>query len=257
MNTDQASMPVEEVEDIKDDEAGNNDDMEEYTGASMDIEGQDAEVNMDSDATAVEDVPLKSEAVVESFDEDQKHEDAKEEGQITTATDAEDEREEGELPDEPEQQSDSSPLDIGEQAGDAFRAASPSGAAAKSDADMSEEIVEGDGTAELAEVEPDQSPLAQSGGADASPSRTTDASPVREPSPSNPAIAGASSEQQNPGTAAENVGRTINLTERAIQNRTNRQNRLVRTSTPQPSSSRGRSRETGRGRGRSRRGGQP
>ncbi|EMS63301.1 Nuclear-pore anchor [Triticum urartu] len=257
MNTDQASMPVEEVEDIKDDEAGNNDDMEEYTGASMDIEGQDAEVNMDSDATAVEDVPLKSEAVVESFDEDQKLEDAKEEGQITTATDAEDEREEGELPDEPEQQSDSSPLDIGEQAGDAFRAASPSGAAAKSDADMSEEIVEGDGTAELAEVEPDQSPLAQSGGADASPSRTTDASPVREPSPSNPAIAGASSEQQNPGTAAESVGRTINLTERAIQNRTNRQNRLVRTSTPQPSSSRGRSRETGRGRGRSRRGGQP
>ncbi|KAE8812824.1 Nuclear-pore anchor [Hordeum vulgare] len=251
MGTDQGSLPVEEVEDIRDDEVGNNDDMEEHTGASMDIEGQDAEVNMDSDAAAVEDAPLKSEAVVESFDEDQKLEDAKEEGQITTATtDAEDEREEGELPDEPEQQSDSSPLDIGEQAGDAFRAASPGGPAAKSDADMSEEIVEGDGTAERAEVEPDQSPvIAQSGGADASPSRTTDASPAREPSPSNPAHAGASSEQQNPSTGAETVGRTINL-------RTSRPTRLVRTTT-QPS--RARSRDAGgRGplRGRSRRGGQ-
>uniref|UniRef100_A0ACD5Z3M5 Uncharacterized protein n=1 Tax=Avena sativa TaxID=4498 RepID=A0ACD5Z3M5_AVESA len=271
MDADQASMPIEEVEDVRDDEVGNNDDMEEHAGASMDVEGQDSEVNIDSDATAVEDVPVKSEPVVESFDDDQKLEDVNEEGQITTATDVEDEREEGELPEESEQHSDSTTLEIGEQAGDAFKAASPGVPTAKGDTDMSEEIGEGDGTSERVAAEPDQSPLlAQSGGADASPSRTADVSPAREPSPSNAAQAGtspeqqnpgaqsgASSEQQNPGTAAESGGRTINLQERAMQNRRDRQARLQRPTTSQPTRPPVRQ-ELARGqRARTRRGGQP
>ncbi|MCH1922371.1 hypothetical protein L9G15_23480, partial [Shewanella sp. A3A] len=59
---------------------------------------------------------------------------------------------------------------------------------------MPEETGEGDGT-----MESDQSPVPQSGGADASPSQMADASPspAREPSP-NPVQAGAPPEQQNP-----------------------------------------------------------
>jgi hypothetical protein len=39
--------------------------MEEQTGASVDIKSQDTEVDVDNNATDVEDVPVKSEAVVE------------------------------------------------------------------------------------------------------------------------------------------------------------------------------------------------
>uniref|UniRef100_A0A0D3FAB9 Uncharacterized protein n=1 Tax=Oryza barthii TaxID=65489 RepID=A0A0D3FAB9_9ORYZ len=254
MDTDQSSLPVEEVEETREDDLGDKDDMETHIDASMDIQGQDAETGIDNDATTVEDVPVKSEAVMESLEEDLKTEDGKEEGQFTATTDVEDEREEGELPDEPEQPDSTPPvLDVGEQAGDSFRAASPAGPTEKSDVDMPEETGEGDGT-----IESDQSPVPQSGGADASPSQMADASPspAREPSPNpvqagappeqqnptppNPVQAGASSEQQNPATAAEGVEtrstRTINLTERARQNR---QARILRSATQQNARGRG------------------
>uniref|UniRef100_A0A0D3FAB8 Uncharacterized protein n=1 Tax=Oryza barthii TaxID=65489 RepID=A0A0D3FAB8_9ORYZ len=227
MDTDQSSLPVEEVEETREDDLGDKDDMETHIDASMDIQGQDAETGIDNDATTVEDVPVKSEAVMESLEEDLKTEDGKEEGQFTATTDVEDEREEGELPDEPEQPDSTPPvLDVGEQAGDSFRAASPAGPTEKSDVDMPEETGEGDGT-----IESDQSPVPQSGGADASPSQMADASPspAREPSP-NP----------NPATAAEGVEtrstRTINLTERARQNR---QARILRSATQQNARGRG------------------
>uniref|UniRef100_A0A0E0HLE4 Uncharacterized protein n=1 Tax=Oryza nivara TaxID=4536 RepID=A0A0E0HLE4_ORYNI len=227
MDTDQSSLPVEEVEETREDDLGDKDDMETHMDASMDIQGQDAETGIDNDATTVEDVPVKSEAVMESLEEDLKTEDGKEEGQFTATTDVEDEREEGELPDEPEQPDSTPPvLDVGEQAGDSFRAASPAGPTEKSDVDMPEETGEGDGT-----MESDQSPVPQSGGADASPSQMADASPspAREPSP-NP----------NPATAAEGVEtrstRTINLTERARQNR---QARILRSATQQNARGRG------------------
>lgn len=254
MDTDQSSLPVEEVEETREDDLGDKDDMETHMDASLDIQGQDAETGIDNDATTVEDVPVKSEAVMESLEEDLKTEDGKEEGQFTATTDVEDEREEGELPDEPEQPDSTPPvLDVGEQAGDSFRAASPAGPTEKSDVDMPEETGEGDGT-----MESDQSPVPQSGGADASPSQMADASPspAREPSPNpvqagappeqqnptppNPVQAGASSEQQNPATAAEGVEtrstRTINLTERARQNR---QARILRSATQQNARGRG------------------
>ncbi|CAM0944242.1 unnamed protein product [Alopecurus aequalis] len=227
MDMDQTSMQTEEVEEMRDDNVSRNDDMEENTGASEDIKSQDTEVNIDNSATDMEDELVKSEAVVELFDEDQKLQGGKEEGQIATATDGEDEREEGELPDEPEQQSDSSPLNI--------------------DADMPEETGEGEATAERTVAEPDQSPLSQSGGAEASPIR----SPAREPSPSNPAQAGASSEQQNPGTVAETgvKGRMVSFT-KALQTR---QAKFGGTAPP-PSTSRARRQQPPRG-GRNTRGG--
>uniref|UniRef100_A0A0D9YY24 Uncharacterized protein n=1 Tax=Oryza glumipatula TaxID=40148 RepID=A0A0D9YY24_9ORYZ len=118
MDTDQSSLPVEEVEETREDDLGDKDDMETHIDASMDIQGQDAETGIDNDATTVEDVPVKSEAVMESLEEDLKTEDGKEEGQFTATTDVEDEREEGELPDEPEQPDSTPPvLDVGEQAG--------------------------------------------------------------------------------------------------------------------------------------------
>ncbi|KAG8072348.1 hypothetical protein GUJ93_ZPchr0006g42371 [Zizania palustris] len=259
MDTDQGSLPNEEVEETREDDVGDKDDMEAHIDASMDIQGQDAETGIDNDATAVEeDVPVKSEAVVDSFEVDLKAEDVKEEGQLTTTTDVEDEREEGELPDEQEQPDSCPPaLDVGEQAGDAFMVASPVGLTEKSDIDMPEETRQGDGTVERAMVEPDQSPLPQSGGADASPSQTADVSPAREPSPSQ-VQAGAPSEQQNPTTAAESAEtrtRTINLTERARQNR---QTRILRTGAQQIARGRGQPslgrRDAGRGRGRGGRG---
>ena len=128
--------------------------------------------------------------------------------------------------------------------------------------------IEGDTTADHAAVEPDQSPVAHSGAADASPSRTADASPAREPSlntvqagassrpqntsttttearePSpNPAQAVASSEQRNTSTvteAAETRSRTINLTERARQNR---QARFQQRAQP-PATARGRGQQS-------------
>ncbi|KAM0927210.1 hypothetical protein ACQ4PT_003280 [Festuca glaucescens] len=229
MDMDQTSIRIEEVEETRDDDVSRNDDMEEQTGASVDVKSQDTEVDVDNNAADVEDVPVKSEAVVELFDEDQKLEGGKEEGQIATATDGEDEREEGELPEESEQQSDSSPVRV--------------------DADMSEETGEGEATPERAVVEPDQSPLSQSGGANASPSR----SPAREPSPSNPSQAGASSEQQNPGAVAEtgSKGRMVSLT-RALQSR---QAKFGRIAPPPPSSGRSGGRAA-RGRKRGGSGGQ-
>ncbi|PAN08053.1 hypothetical protein PAHAL_1G383600 [Panicum hallii] len=244
--------PIEEAEATKDDDVGDKDDSGTNVDASLDTKGQDADVSIDINAVPVEDAQAKSDAVTESFDEDQKIEDSKEDAQLTTATDVDDEMEEGELPEEPEPPSETAlgetnrepTSDIGEQAGNVFRAASPGGLTEKSDVDMSE--IEGGTTADHAAVEPDQSPVAQSGAADASPSRTADASPAREPSlnpvqagassrpqntgtttearePSpNPAQAGASSEQRNTSTvteAAETRSRTINLTERARQNR--------------------------------------
>ncbi|XP_051192619.1 nuclear-pore anchor isoform X1 [Lolium perenne] len=230
MDMDQTSIRIEEVEETRDDDVSPNDDMEEQTGASVDIKSQDTEVDVDNNATDVEDVPVKSEAVVELFDEDQKLEGGKEEGQIATTTDGEDEREEGELPEESEQQSDSSPLHV--------------------DADMSEETGEGEATADRAAVEPDQSPLSQSAGVDASPSR----SPAREPSPSNPAQVGASSEQQNPGAVAETgaKGRVVNLAKKMQT----RQEKFGRISPPPPSSGRSGGRAPPRGRKRGGSGGQ-
>ncbi|KAL6912153.1 hypothetical protein ACP4OV_000958 [Aristida adscensionis] len=265
MDTDQTSLPIEEVEATKEDDIGDKDGLAAHVDASMDIKGQDPDVD-------VEDVLVKSEAVVEEGElpEDQKTEDLKDEAQHTTATDVEDEMEEGELPDEPEQPLDNTALgeahreptpDAGEQGGNDFRAASPGGLTEKSDIEMSE-IGDGDTTAERAAVEPDQSPIAQSGGTDASPSRTVAVSPARERSP-NPVQVGTSSEQRSAGTTAERRepstnptqatpseqqntssvtegvaetrSRTINLNERAQKNR---QLRIVRPQ--QPSGSRGR-----------------
>ncbi|OEL20957.1 Nuclear-pore anchor, partial [Dichanthelium oligosanthes] len=259
MDTDQASMPMEEAEATKEDDVGDKDDSGAHVDASMDI-----------NAFSIENVLAKSDALIESLDEDQKIEDSKEDAQ-TTAADVDDEMEEGELPEEPEQpletalgETNREPTtsDIGEQAGNVFRAASP--LTEKSDVDVSE--IEGDTTAEQAAVEPDQSPVAQSGAADASPSRTADASPAREPSPNpvqagassrpqnastttearepspNPAQAGASSVQRNTSTATEAAeirSRTINLSERARQNR---QTRFQRAQ--QPATARGRGQQT-------------
>ncbi|CAL5055819.1 unnamed protein product [Urochloa decumbens] len=281
MDADQASTPLEEAEATKDDDVGDKDDPGAHVDAPLDTKGQDVDVSIDANTVSIED------ASIESFDEDQKIEDSKEDTQLTTTTDVDDEMEEGELPEEPEQpletalgETNKEPtLEIGEQAGNVFRAASPGAVTEKSDVDMPE--VEGDTTAEQTAVEPDQSPVAQSGAADASPSRTAGASPAREPSPSpvqtgassrpqntsttseaserspNPAQAGASSEQRNTGTvteAAETRSRTINLTERA---RLNRQTRFQRAQ--QPATARGRGQQTQRkdaaGRGSRGRGG--
>ncbi|XP_066332482.1 nuclear-pore anchor-like isoform X2 [Miscanthus floridulus] len=230
IGTDQPSVPLVEAEATREDDVGDKDDSGD---ALMDIKGQDADVNIDTNAIPVEDehVVAKSEAVIESFDDDQKTEDSKEDAQLTTATDVDDDMEEGELPEEPEE---------------------------KSDVDMSE--IEGETTAERAALEPDQSPITQSGAADASPSKTTDASPAREPSP-NPVQAGASSRPQNTSTATEarepstnpaQAGasseqrntRTINF-ERARQNR---QARFQRSQQPagaqQPAAARGRGQQS-------------
>ncbi|AQK56637.1 nuclear-pore anchor isoform X1 [Zea mays] len=255
IDTDQAPEPMVEVEATREEDGGDKDDSGD---ASTDIKGQDADANIDANAIPLEEehVVAKSEAIIESFDDDRKTEDSKEDAQRTTATDVDDDMEEGELAEEPED---------------------------KSDVDMSE--IEGEATAERAAVEPDQSPITQPGAADASPSRTADASPAREPSPSpvqagassrpqntstatearepssNPAQAGASSEQRNTSTvveAAETRSRTINLSERARQNR---QTRFQRAQ--QPGTARGRGQQsvtlrkdaTGRGsRGRGGRG---
>ncbi|XP_062220247.1 nuclear-pore anchor-like [Phragmites australis] len=263
MDTDQASVPIEEAETTREDDVGDKDDTGAHVDASMDIKGQDTDVSIDINATPVEDVLTRSEALAESFEEDQKIEDLKEDAQLTTATDVDDEMEEGELPEEPEQPLESTalgethrePSDIGEQAGNVFRAASPGGPTEKSDFELSE-TGEGDTTAERPVVEPDQSLIAQSGGADASSSRTADLSPAREPSPNpvqvgasseqrntstvtegrepspNPSQAGASSEQRNTSTASdgsETRSRTIILSERARQNR---QARIQRAQQP-------------------------
>ncbi|CAN6246154.1 unnamed protein product [Urochloa humidicola] len=270
MDADQASTPLEEAEATKDDDVGDKDDSGAHVDASLDTKGQDADVSIDVNAVPVED------ALTESLDEDQKIEDSKEDAQLTTTTDVDDEMEEGELPEEPEHPLETalgetnreSTSEVGEQ-DSVFKVASPGGLTEKSDVDMPE--VEGDTTAERAAVEPDQSPVAQSGAADASPSRTAGASPAREPSPSpvqagateareaspNAAQAGASSEQRNTGTAteaAETRSRTINLTERARQNR---QTRFQRAQ--QPATTRGRGLPTQRkdaaGRGSRGRGG--
>lgn len=172
IDTDQASSPMVEAETTREDDVG---DKDESGDASMDNKGQDADVNIDTNAIPIENelVMAKSEAAIESFDDDQKAEDSKEDAQLTTATDVEDDMEEGELAEEPEE---------------------------KSDVDMSE--IDGETAAERAAVEPDQSPITQSGAADASPSRTAEASPAREPSP-NPVQAGATSRPQNTSTATE------------------------------------------------------
>jgi len=264
--------PMEEAEATKDDDVGDKDDSGANADASVDTKGQDADVSTDINVVPVEDAQAKSDAVIESFDEDQKIEDSKEDAQLTTATDVDDEMEEGELPEEPEPPSETAlgetnrePTSEGELAGNVFRAASPGGLTERSDVDMSE--IEGDTTADHAAVEPDQSPVAQSGAADASPSRTADASPAREPSlnpvqagassrPQNtstatearepspsPAQAGASSEQRNTSTvteAAETRSRTINLTERARQNR---QARFQQRAQP-PTTARGRGQQS-------------
>jgi nucleoprotein TPR len=264
MDTDQASTPIEEVLATKDDDMGDKDDSGAHVDASLDTKGQDADIDTN---TVPIDVLAKSDTLVESFDEDQKIEELKEDAQLTTATDVDDDMEEGELPEEPEQPLESAlgetnrepTSDIGEQAGNVFRAASPGMLTEKSDVDVSE--VEGDTMA--AAVEPDQSPVAQSGAANASPSRVADASPAREPSPnpvqagassrpqstntttearepsSSPAQAGASSEPQNTSTvteASETRSRTINLTERA---RLNRQTRFQRAQPPTTARGRG------------------
>jgi nucleoprotein TPR len=236
IDTDQAPEPMVEVEATREEDGGDKDDSGD---ASTDIKGQDADANIDANAIPLEEehVVAKSEAIIESFDDDRKTEDSKEDAQRTTATDVDDDMEEGELAEEPED---------------------------KSDVDMSE--IEGEATAERAAVEPDQSPITQPGAADASPSRTADASPAREPSPSpvqagassrpqntstatearepssNPAQAGASSEQRNTSTvveAAETRSRTINLSERARQNR---QTRFQRAQ--QPGTARGRGQQS-------------
>ncbi|XP_062222059.1 nuclear-pore anchor-like isoform X3 [Phragmites australis] len=257
MDTDQASVPIEEVEATREDDVGNKDDTGAHVDASMDIKGRDTDFSIDINAPAVEDTSAKADAVVEPFDEDQKIEDLKEETQLPTATDVEDEMEEGELPEEPEQPLDGTalgeahrgptPSDAGEQDGNDFRAASPGGLTEKSDVEMLEI---GDTTAE-----PDRSSIAQLGGTDASPSRTADVSPARERSP-NPVQVGVSSEQRststitegrepspNPAQAsasserntsnvtegAETRSRTINLSERAMKNR---QARILRSQQP-------------------------
>lgn len=273
MDTDQASTPMEESEATRDDDVGDKDDSGAHADPSLDTKGQDADVNIDIDAIPVEDVLPKSDALIESFDEDQKIEDSKEDAQLTTATDVDDEMEEGELPEESEQPLETAPgetntepisSDIGEQAGNVFRTSSAGGLAEKSDVDILE--IEGETTTEHAAVEPVQIPATQSGAADASPSRTADASPAREPSPNpvqagassrpqntttttearepspNPAPAGGSSELRNTSTvteAAETRSRTINLSERARQNR---QARFQRAQ--QPATARGRGQQS-------------
>nr|AWA45083.1 hypothetical protein SS34F19_000006 [Saccharum spontaneum] len=224
IDTDQASVPMVEAEATREDDAG---DKDESGDASMDIKGQDADVNIDTNVTPVEDEPVvaKSEAVIESFDDDQKTEDSKEDAQLTTATDVDDDIEEGELAEEPEE---------------------------KSDVDMSE--IEGETTAERAAVEPDQSPITQSGAADASPSRTADASPAREPSP-NPVQAGATSRPQNTSTATEAREPSTNPAQagasseqrntRTINFERARQNRQARfQSAQQPAAARGRGQQS-------------
>ncbi|KAL6633570.1 hypothetical protein ACP70R_026241 [Stipagrostis hirtigluma subsp. patula] len=290
METDQASVPTEEVEATREDDTGDKYGSGAHVDASVDIKGGDADVDIDTNEIAVEDVLAKSEAAVESFDEDQKTEDLKDEAQLA-ATDVEDEMEEGELQEEPEQPQDSTApgeahkeSDAGEQRGNDFRVASPGGVTEKSNVEMSE-IEDGDTTADRAAVDLDQSPIAQSGGTDASPSRTMDASPARERSPipvqvsasseqrsagtatggrepsPNPAQASASSEQRNTSNvikgAAETRPRTIHISESA---QANRQTRIRGSGSQQPASTRGRGRQSttfrkdgaGRGRGRGR-----
>ncbi|XP_066322569.1 nuclear-pore anchor-like isoform X1 [Miscanthus floridulus] len=224
IDTDQASAPMVEAEATREDDVG---DKDESGDASMDIKGQDADVNIDTNVIPVEDehVVAKSEAVIESFDDDQKTEDSKEDAQLTTATDVDDDMEEGELAEEHEE---------------------------KSDVDMSE--IEGETTAERAAVEPDQSPITQSGAADASPSRTADASPAREPSP-NPVQAGATSRPQNTSTATEAREPSTNPAQagasseqrntRTINFERARQNRQARfQSAQQPAAARGRGQQS-------------
>ncbi|KAK3159063.1 hypothetical protein QOZ80_2AG0145200 [Eleusine coracana subsp. coracana] len=206
MDTDQASVAIEETEATREDDIGDKDDTDAHVDASMHIRSQDTDVGIDNNATPVEDALVKSESAVQLYDENQKIDDLKDEAQLTTATDVDDEMEEGELPEEPEQpleitaleEAQREPSDIGEQAGSVFSVASPGEPTEKNELDMSD-IGESDTATERAAVESDQSPIAPTGGADASPSRTTDASPVREPSP-NLAQTGASSEQQNTST---------------------------------------------------------
>ncbi|CAD6249540.1 unnamed protein product [Miscanthus lutarioriparius] len=224
IDTDQASAPMVEAEATREDDVG---DKDESGDASMDIKGQDADVNIDTNVIPVEDehVVAKSEAVIESFDDDQKTEDSKEDAQLTTATDVDDDMEEGELGEEHEE---------------------------KSDVDMSE--IEGETTAERAAVEPDQSPITQSGAADASPSRTADASPAREPSP-NPVQDGATSRPQNTSTATEAREPSTNPAQagasseqrntRTINFERARQNRQARfQSAQQPAAARGRGQQS-------------
>ncbi|TVU28462.1 hypothetical protein EJB05_19979 [Eragrostis curvula] len=284
MDTDQASVPIEEAEPTREDDTV--DDTEAHVDASMQIKSQDTDVNIDINATPLEDALAKSEAAVQSFDEDQKIDDLKEEAQLTT-TDVDDEMEEGELPEEPEQplgttaleEAQREPSDIGEQAGNAFSVASPGGPTEKSDLDMSD-TGEADSSAERAAGEPDQSPIAPSGGADASPIRTRDASPAREPSP-NPGQTSASSEQRNTSTTTggrepspnraqaggsseqhstvadgdESRPRIINVNQRATLNRQARMQRLQQPSRGRGQQSPQRRGATGRGsRGRGGRG---
>jgi nucleoprotein TPR len=255
MDTDQASAPIEEAEASKEDDIGDEDDRDSHADVSIHIKSHDTDVDTDNNATPVEDALAKSEAAVQLFDENEKFDDLKDEAQLTTATDVDDEIEEGELPEEPEQALEiialgahRQPSDTGEQAGNVFSAASPGEPTEKNDSDMSE-IGGGDTTTERAAAESDQFLIAPSGGADASPSRTTDGSPVREPSPNpaqsipNTAQSSASGEQQNTstvtggrepspiraqaaGSSEQQSSRTINLNQRAI---VNRQARIQRT----------------------------
>ena len=229
IGTDQSSVPLLEAEATREEDVGDKDDSGD---ASMDIKGQDADVNIDTNAITIEDehVVAKSEAVIESFDDDQKTEDSKEDAQLTTATDVDDDMEEGELPEEPEE---------------------------KSDVDMSE--IEGETTAERAAVEPDQSPITQSGVADASPSRNADASPAREPSP-NPVQAGATSRPQNTSTTTEarepstnpvQAGASEQRNTRTINFERARQNRQARFQRPQQPAAGAQQPAAARGRGQS------
>jgi nucleoprotein TPR len=261
MDTDRATEPIEEVEATKEDDVGDKDGRDTHVDASVHMKSQDTDADIDYNATPMEDALAKSEAAVQLFDENLKIDDLKDEVQLTTETDVDDEMEEGELPEEPEQALETTaleahrePSDTGEQAGNVFSGASLGEPVEKNDLDISE-IGEGDTTAKRAAVESDQNPITPSGGTDASPSRTTDvyAPLVREPSP-NPAQTSASLEQQSTSTVtggrepspnqtqaagsseqqststvadgAESRSTTINLQQRAILNR---QARIQRT----------------------------
>jgi nucleoprotein TPR len=291
MDTDQATAPIEEAEATKEDDVGDKDGRDTHVDASVHMKSQDTDVDVDYNATPIEDALAKSEAAMQLFDENQKIDDLKDEVQLTTATDVDDEMEEGELPEEPEQALETTaleahrePSDTGEQAGNVFSAASLGEPIEKNDHDISE-IGEGDTTAERAAVESDQNPIAPSGGTDASPSRTTDVytPPVREPSPPNPVQTSASLEQQNTSTVtggrepspnqaqaagsseqqststvadgAESRSTTINLQQRAILNRQARIQRTQQTARGRGQQSPQRKSTAGRGsRGRGGRG---
>ena len=68
--------PMEEAEATKDDDVGDKDDSGANADASVDTKGQDADVSTDINVVPVEDAQAKSDAVIESFDEDQKIEDS-------------------------------------------------------------------------------------------------------------------------------------------------------------------------------------